>query len=89
VAGNLPGEPDAPPTRHISQSSTVTAPVAGFWICDVRAGNEVRSGQPIGRILGLLGDILTTIEAPQDGFVIYRTTSAAVKPDGLLVNIGA
>ncbi len=89
VSGNLPGEPEVPPTRHISQSVTVSAPAAGFWICDVRAGDEVRAGQRLGQILSLLGDLIETIEAPQDGFVIYRTTSAAVKPGGLLVNIGA
>jgi len=89
VAGNLPGEPDAPATRHISRSVTVFAPAAGFWICDVRAGDEVRAGQRLGQILSLLGETLETIEAPDDGFVIYQTTSAAVKPDGLLVNIGA
>jgi predicted deacylase len=89
VAGNLPGEPVPPPTRHITKSVTVFAPAAGFWICDVRAGDEVREGQRLGQILSLLGDVIETVEAPQDGFVIYRTTSAAVKPDGLLVNIGA
>lgn len=90
VAGNLPGEPRPPvAARHIRQSATVTAPADGFWAGDVRAGETVHAGQRVGRLYGLLGEVLHEIDAPQDGVVLYRTTSAAVKAEGLLMNIGA
>ena len=90
AAGNLPGEPRPPgPARHIAHSDVLAAPEGGFWIADVGAGDEVRAGQRVGRIYSLLGELLHTVEAPRDGVVIYRTTSAAVKPQGLLMNIGA
>lgn len=88
VAGNLPGEPHPPQTRHITRSHTLQAGIDGFWICDVRAGDTVRAGQRLGQILSLLGEPLQTIESPADGDVIYRTTSAAVKQGGLLMNVG-
>ena len=60
-----------------------------YVVADVRAGDEVRGGQPLGRIVDLLGDPVETIEAPYDGVVVFRTTSAAVKPRGLLLALGA
>jgi hypothetical protein len=39
--------------------------------------------------VSLLGAPLQTVEAPAERVVIYRTTSAAVKPHGLLLNVGA
>jgi predicted deacylase len=89
VAGNLPGEPEAPPTRHLDQSEQVMAPQDGFWIADIHAGQPVRAGQRLGQITTLLGEPLETVTAPIDGVVVYRTTSAAVRHGGLLLSIGA
>lgn len=89
VNGNLPGDPDLPGTTHASRSQTLFAPRDGFWICDVRAGEKVKSGKEIGRILNLLGEEMETIKAPFDGTVLYRTTSAAVKENGILMSVVA
>ena len=89
VVGNLPGEPQSPGTKHVERSQTVLAPAAGFWICDVKAGDPVREGQTVGHILSLLGEVVETIQAPFDGTVLYRTTSAAVKPNGILLSVVA
>ncbi len=87
--GNLPGEPELPGTIHATRSQTVFAPCDGFWICDVRAGDSVTSGQEIGRILSLYGEEMETISAPFDGTILYRTTSAAVKEKGILASVVA
>jgi predicted deacylase len=87
VAGNLPGEPDPPPTRHMRWAPSLTASADGFWISAVRAGQEIRSGQPLGRIVDLLGEQLAAYESSVDGYVVYQTTSAAVKQGGLLVSM--
>ncbi|HET9016495.1 MAG TPA: succinylglutamate desuccinylase/aspartoacylase family protein [Thermomicrobiaceae bacterium] len=89
AAGNLPGEPRSPGTTHVERSQTMVSPAAGFWICDVRAGDSVRQGQTVGHILSLLGDVIETVQAPFDGTVLYRTTSAAVKENGILLSIVA
>jgi predicted deacylase len=89
LAGNLAGEPQAPPTpsRQMNWSGSVYASQDGFWVSDVRAGDEVRAGQRLGQLLDLLGQPLETLTAASDGAVVYRTTSAAVKEGGLLVAI--
>lgn len=85
VAGNLPGEPQPPATRHMRWTASLTAGADGFWISAVRAGDEIRPGQPLGRIVDLLGAPLAEYSAEVEGYVVYRTTSAAVKQGGLLV----
>lgn len=89
VVGNLPGEPEPTSTRHLERSDWLYSKEGGFWIADVRAGDEVKAGQRLGQILSLLGDPIETVEAPYDGVIIFRTTSAAVKENGLLLAIGA
>jgi hypothetical protein len=91
ASGNLPGEPrlDGDPPRFLENSRMLAANHDGFWICNVRAGDTVEGGQQVGRILSLTGELLETVDAPHDGVVIFRTTSAAVKQGGLLMNVGA
>jgi predicted deacylase len=91
ASGNLPGEPqlDGEPPRFLEKSQTLFAGHDGFWICNVRAGDTVEEGQELGRIHSLTGDLLETVNAPFAGDVVYRTTSAAVKQGGLLMNVGA
>jgi predicted deacylase len=89
VAGNLPGEPESPGTTHVETSTTVFAQHDGFWICEVQKGEKVRRWQTIGRILTLLGDEIEEVKAPQDGTILYRTTSSAMKQNGILVSIVA
>ncbi|MDQ2785362.1 MAG: succinylglutamate desuccinylase/aspartoacylase family protein, partial [Chloroflexota bacterium] len=87
AAGNLSGEPEPPPTTWVERVTHVYSTEGGFWIADVALGDAVREGQRIGRIYSLLGDEIETIEAPHDGAIILRTTSAAVKPNGLLLEV--
>jgi predicted deacylase len=87
VAGALPGEPRPPPTRHGRWADPLTASADGFWSSDVCAGQEIRRGQRLGRIVDLLGDPLSAYESSVDGAVVYRTTSAAVRAGGLLLAI--
>jgi predicted deacylase len=88
VAGNLAGEPTPPPTTVFDSFNWLYSQKGGFWISDVRAGDEVRTGQRLGQILSLYGEVLETIESPQDGVVLFRTTSAAVRENGLLLGLG-
>lgn len=89
ATGNLAGAPQSPGTTWLERFDWLYSTGEGFWIADVRAGDEVRAGQRLGRIVDLLGDPVETIEAPHDGVVVFRTTSAAVKARGLLLALGA
>jgi predicted deacylase len=60
----------------------------GWWEPDVRAGDEVRAGSSLGTMRTLFGDVIERIPAPEDGVVLFLTTSPAVAADGLLLGLG-
>jgi uncharacterized protein len=62
---------------------------AGWWEPDVRAGDEVRAGSSLGTVRNLFGDVTERIPAPEDGVVLFLTTSPSVTADGLLLGLGA
>jgi predicted deacylase len=61
----------------------------GWWEPDVRAGDEVQAGSSLGTVRNLFGDPIEYIPAPEDGVVLFLTTSPAVTADGLLLGLGA
>jgi uncharacterized protein len=61
----------------------------GWWEPSVRAGDEVRAGAKLGNVQSLFGDVLEEIAAPDDGVVLFLTSSPAVADDGLLLGLGA
>lgn len=88
VAGTLPGTPSSPGTHLLDHFNWLYSQQGGFWISEVLPGDEVQPGQQLGQILSLLGDPVETVRAATGGVVIFRTTSAAVKPGGLLLGLG-
>ena len=62
---------------------------AGFWEAAVKAGDVVGAGDTLGAVKDLYGDTLETLRAPEDGVILFLTTSAAVAEEGLLLGLGA
>lgn len=89
VLGHVPRASDSPGTAELKTFDWLYSQSAGFWIANVRAGDLVTPGQVLGHILDLYGETRETISAPQAGIVIFRTTSAAMKEQGLLLGIGS
>ena len=91
VLGMLPGEPDPPPARQQRVGSFVwlRSTHEGWWDWAVAAGEGVAANQLLGRIRALTGEIREEIVAPQDGVVLFITSSPAVAADGLLLGLGA
>ena len=89
--GMIPGEPDPPPARQRRVGSFVLlhSTEGGWWQWEVEAGEEVSAGQLLGRVGDLWGDVREEIVAPQDGVVLFITSSPAVSADGLLLGLGA
>lgn len=87
----LPGEPAPPskPIRRVDSFLWLRCASAGWWEAAVGAGDEVLAGAIVGRVKNLWGDVLEKIRAPQDGVVLFLTTSPAVGDDGLLLGLGA
>jgi uncharacterized protein len=87
----LPGAPDPPPAnqRRVGSFIWLRAQNEGWWDWEVEAGDEVSGGQTLGRIRNLWGDVQEEIVAPQDGVVLFITSSPATVADGLLLGLGA
>jgi predicted deacylase len=87
----LPGEvaPARADMRSVGRFVWLRSTDAGWWEPDVRAGDEVRSGSSLGTVRNLFGDVIERIPAPEDGVVLFLTTSPAVTADGLLLGLGA
>jgi uncharacterized protein len=87
----LPGEV-APPRadmRSVGRFVWLRSTEEGWWEPDVRAGDEVRAGASLGSVLNLFGDVIERVPAPEDGVVLFLTTSPAVTAEGLLLGLGA
>ncbi|MDA0166562.1 succinylglutamate desuccinylase/aspartoacylase family protein [Solirubrobacter ginsenosidimutans] len=86
--GMLPGQPDRPRSTILTRFEWLYSTPAGFWVADRKTGEQVRQGDLLGDVRDLYGDTLQPIEAPADGVILFLTTSAAVKANGLLLGLG-
>ena len=65
-----------------------TAAATGLWYSAVEVGDEVTSGQQIGKIRDVFGAVLATIHADKTGRIVYRLTSLSVNEGEALLGIG-
>ena len=91
VLGMLPGAPEPPPAnqRQVGSFVWLRSREAGWWAWSVEAGDEVVEGQVLGRIADLWGEVREEIVAPQEGVVLFITSSPATVAGGLLLGLGA
>lgn len=86
----LPG--DATPPRADMRTAArfiwLQADAEGWWEPDVSAGDIVEAGSSLGTVRSLFGDVVGRIYAPEDGVVLFLTTSPAVGSNGLLLGLG-
>jgi predicted deacylase len=89
--GMLPGEPTPPrrPIQRVGRFVWLRCRDEGWWEAAVAAGDTVGEGQLLGRVRNLWGDTLEEVHAPEDGVVLFLTTSASVATDGILLGLGA
>lgn len=88
--GMLDGDPTPPltPILELARMTAVPAPAEGMWYPSVVVGDPVREGEPIGHIGSLFGERLAELVAPSDGYVLYITSSPAMRAGGLTLVIG-
>ena len=88
--GMLPGEQAvAPgPVVHVGRSVLHRAGTAGWWDATVPCGSTVTAGQRLGVVRDLFGGEVEQVTASADGVVLVVTTSPAVQPGDLLIEVG-
>jgi uncharacterized protein len=87
----LPGEPEPPAARQVTVGSFLwfRSRSEGWWEAAVGSGDTCAAGSLLGRVRNLWGDVLEEIHAPEEGVVLFVTTSPAVAVDGVLLGLGA
>lgn len=85
--GMLPGGAEPRAVTALGDHLFVYAASAGWWETAVAVGASVREGESLGVIKDLYGDVIETVAAPQDGVVLWQTTSPAVEEKGILLGL--
>ncbi|MEU2348029.1 succinylglutamate desuccinylase/aspartoacylase family protein [Modestobacter sp. NPDC049651] len=87
--GMLPPDVAAPVAAPVEHDgwAWLRSPVQGFWQATVGVGDQVRTGDLLGVVLGPWGDELHRVTAPTSGVPLFLTTSPAVLEDGLLLGL--
>mgnify|MGYP000969141609 CR=1 FL=1 len=86
--GVLPGDAVNNTVTQVNQFSWIRSPEEGMWYPSVSTGDQVKSGQSLGRIGNLYGDTLTELTSPHDGVILFITSAAAMPKDGLAISVG-
>ena len=89
--GMLAGSSVLPPPgqRLVDRFLWLRSVSEGWWEPTVRAGDVVVSGDPLGVVRNLYGDVVEEVVAPENGVVLFLTSSPAIAADGLLLGLGA
>jgi predicted deacylase len=85
--GMLPGGAEPRAVTTLAEHRFVYGTGSGWWETAVATGASVREGDTLGVIRDLYGDVVETIASPQDGVVLWQTTSPAVGENGLLLGL--
>ena len=57
----------------------------GVWDCYVGLNQRVRAGEPLGTVKNLIGDVLETVKAPEDGIIGMKRCYYSVQKGEMLV----
>lgn len=83
------GEPAAADTVVMNQFVWLRSEHDGCYYPDVKVGDTVTEGQPLGRVAGFDGKTLQSISAPVSGAVLFLVTTLAINQGDPLLAIGA
>ena len=86
--GVVHGVPEPSRSQTVGRFVWLYSEPGGFWVAGVKTGDDVNRGDVVGEIRDLHGETLQQVRADDDGVVLFLTTSAAVKADGLLMGLG-
>lgn len=71
-----------------SDSTWVRAAAAGLFVCAVKSGQEVKKGEPLGKITDPYGVKETIVRSSKDGFIYGHNNRPVVNAGDALFHIG-
>lgn len=85
--GLLAGQPDPPasPPRELGKTTYLEAGLNALWQPLVSVGQEVRPGQPLGRLFDFFGKTVATFQAEHEGVVLCCLRTLAANAGDVLV----
>lgn len=89
--GVLPGDPPPPPPGGVLVRRFIwlRSREAGWWDSNVEPGQAVSEGELLGTVRDLFGKPVEEVASPEDGVILFVTTSPAVAAEGILCAVGA
>jgi len=89
--GMLPGDVGPAPAgaQLVRRFVWLRAASEGWWEPRARPGDRVSAGGELGVLRDLHGEPFETILSPEDGVILFVTSSPAVAVDGILIAVGA
>jgi predicted deacylase len=87
----IDGDPAPPltPIIELGRMTPLRSPAEGMWYSEVVVGDPVSAGDRAGSIGNLFGDKVADVVIADDGYVLYLSSSPAMRKDGLTVVIGS
>lgn len=85
--GILQGRPTYYEKKTLTERVLI-APATGCWYPALEAGDFFRAGDALGEIRNYYGETLHTITAPEDGVLLYQTSSLNLIEKGPMVSYG-
>jgi uncharacterized protein len=81
---------DGPEPSYLGSFHWLRCTDEGWWEPAVKVGDKVSAGQVLGSVSSIDGAVTQeVINAPDDGVLLFMTSSPAVAADGLLLGLGA
>ncbi len=85
----IPGSArNMPPPRRFQEFNWVRTKGEGFFRAEVAVGQDVATGQSLGKLVNFFGQTLEDIKSPQDGQILFMVVSPAMSKNGLICGIG-
>jgi uncharacterized protein len=77
-----------PPPRRFAKFAWVRSRQAGFFRPEVKVGDEVASGQKLGRLIDFYGRAIEEVMTTDEGQILFMVVSPAIGANGLICGIG-
>ena len=87
--GMLSGNPHSKTSRLLTEFAWLSSEHSGLWYPQASAGDKVQSGQGVGQVKTLLGEVLQEAVSPVNGTVLFSVSSLAINQGDPLLGIGA